>query len=66
MLTPFRRLIGRPFDDAIVKKDRDAWPFKVIDDGNDNPKVEVDYLGEKKSFSPQEISAMIITKVCLP
>lgn len=43
----------------------ESWPFKVIDDGAGNPKVEVEYLGETKSFSPQEISAMVLTKVCL-
>jgi heat shock 70kDa protein 1/2/6/8 len=58
-----RRLIGRRFDDPTVKKDMESWPFKVIDDGNNNPKVQVEYLGETKSFSPQEISAMVLTKV---
>jgi heat shock protein 1/8 len=58
-----KRLIGRPFSDENVKKDRESWPFKVIDDGNDNPKVEVEYLGETKTFSPQEISAMVLTKM---
>lgn len=57
-----RRLIGRRFDDPTVKKDMESWPFKVVDD-NGNPKVEVDYLGETKQFSPQEISAMVLTKV---
>jgi heat shock 70kDa protein 1/2/6/8 len=57
-----RRLIGRRFEDPTVKKDMESWPFKVIDDGG-NPKVEVDYLGETKSFSPQEISSMILLKV---
>ena len=57
-----RRLIGRRFDDPTVKKDMETWPFKVIDDGG-NPKVQVEYLGEAKSFSPQEISAMVLTKV---
>ena len=38
------------------------WPFTVIDkDGS--PYVEVEYLGEKKTFSPQEISAMVLVKV---
>lgn len=61
-----RRLIGRRFEDPIVKKDQESWPFKVIDDGNGNPKVEVQYLGSTHSFSPQEISAMVLTKVRNP
>lgn len=58
----FRRLIGRRFDDPTVKKDMESWPFKVVDD-NGNPKVEVQYLGESKQFSAQEISAMVLVKV---
>lgn len=57
-----RRLIGRRFDDPSVKKDTQSWPFKVIDkDGN--PQIELEYLGETKQFSPQEISAMVLVKV---
>lgn len=59
-----RRLIGRPFSDPVVKKDIESWPFKVIEQGSSgNPIVEVEYLGETKTFSPQEISAMVLTKV---
>jgi hypothetical protein len=58
----YRRLIGRRFDDPTVKKDMETWPFKVIDEGG-NPKVQVEYLGESKIFSPQEISSMILGKV---
>merc|ERR1712000_721621 len=57
-----KRLIGRRFDDPTVKKDIESWPFKIIDD-NGNPKIEVDYLGERKSFSAQEISSMVLTKM---
>jgi len=57
-----RRLIGRRFDDPTVKKDIESWPFKVVDD-NGSPKVQVEYLGEEKTFSPQEISAMILVKM---
>jgi molecular chaperone DnaK (HSP70) len=59
---PYRRLIGRRFDDDTVKKDIESWPFKVVDKEG-NPFVQVQYLGETKTFSPQEISAMILTKV---
>ncbi|TKA23001.1 Heat shock protein SSB [Salinomyces thailandicus] len=57
-----KRLIGRRFDDPTVKKDTESWPFKVVDEGN-NPKVQVEYLGEQKTFSPQEISAMVLGKM---
>jgi L1 cell adhesion molecule like protein len=57
-----RRLIGRRFDDEHTKKDVQSWPFKVVDQGG-NPVVEVDYLGEKKTFTPQEISSMVLMKV---
>jgi heat shock protein 1/8 len=57
-----KRLIGRRFEDETVKKDVQSWPFKVVDQ-NGSPLVEVEYLGEKKQFSPQEISAMVLVKV---
>ncbi|KAI9714228.1 MAG: Heat shock protein ssb1 [Candelaria pacifica] len=57
-----KRLIGRRFDDQTVKKDVESWPFKVVDQGG-NPMVEVQYLNETKTFSPQEISSMVLTKM---
>ncbi|KAJ6197332.1 heat shock protein-like protein [Bipolaris maydis] len=57
-----KRLIGRRFEDETVTKDIKSWPFKVVDQ-NGSPMVEVEYLGEKKQFSPQEISAMVLVKM---
>ncbi|QLG74229.1 hypothetical protein HG535_0G01130 [Zygotorulaspora mrakii] len=57
-----KRLIGRRFDDEAVQSDMKNWPFKVIDVA-DSPVIEVQYLGETKTFSPQEISAMVLTKM---
>ena len=38
------------------------WPFEVIDkDGS--PLVKVQYLGEEKTFTPQEISSMVLVKM---
>jgi len=57
-----KRLIGRRFDDAEVKKDMKTWPFEVIDkDGA--PAIQVDYLGETRQFTPAEISAMVLSKL---
>ena len=58
-----RRLIGRRFDDPEVVKDRKQWPFTLVDNGEGAPLVEVDYLGEKKKFTPQEISSMVLLKM---
>ena len=57
-------MIGRRYDDPVVKKDIESWPFKVLDKDN-NPYIQVEYLGETKTFSPQEISAMVLNKVGL-
>ncbi|SGZ54368.1 CIC11C00000004792 [Sungouiella intermedia] len=57
-----KRLIGRGFDDESVQKDIKTWPFKVVNE-NGNPLIEVEYLEETKTFSPQEISAMVLTKM---
>ncbi|KAL6250104.1 Heat shock protein ssb1 [Rhinocladiella similis] len=57
-----KRLIGRRFDDPTVKKDIESWPFKVVDQGG-NPMVQVEYLKETKTFSPQEISSMVLMKM---
>merc|ERR1712213_128156 len=58
-----KRLIGRKFDDATVQKDAKLWPFKVVRDSGNKPKMEVEYKCESKSFTPEEISAMILTKM---
>merc|ERR1711870_164348 len=58
-----KRLIGRKFDDATVQKDIKLWPFKVIKDSGNKPKMEVEHKCESKAFTPEEISAMILTKM---
>jgi len=57
-----KRLIGRKFDDATVQADMKHWPFKVIKVG-DKPKLEVEYKNEEKTFTPEEVSAMVLTKM---
>ncbi|KAL7642532.1 UNVERIFIED_CONTAM: hypothetical protein RMT77_007093 [Armadillidium vulgare] len=57
-----KRLIGRKFDDPTVTSDRKHWPFTVISDGG-KPKIKVSYKNEDKTFSPEEISSMVLTKM---
>jgi len=57
-----KRLIGRKFDDPTVQADMLLWPFQVVSDGG-RPKVKVQYKSESKTFYPEEISSMVLTKM---
>ena len=58
-----KRLIGRKFDDITLQSDIKQFPYKVIDNGNNKPVIEVSYKGEKKTFHPEEISSMVLIKM---
>jgi L1 cell adhesion molecule like protein len=58
-----KRLLGRKFDDSHVTADVKHWTFDVKNDGNNKPKIEVEFKGEKKQFLPEEISAMVLVKM---
>ncbi|KAI5849792.1 heat shock protein 70 family [Tricharina praecox] len=57
-----KRLIGRKFNDKDVQQDIKHFPFKVINK-NGSPNVQVEVSGEKRVFTPEEISAMILGKM---
>ncbi len=57
-----KRLIGRKFNEEILQEDKKLWPFNLIND-NEKPKFSVQYMNEEKTFYPEEISAMILTKM---
>jgi len=57
-----KRLIGRKFTDPTVQSDMKQWPFKVVPDG-DKPQLQVQHLAETKSFTPEQISSMVLTKM---
>ena len=54
-----KRLIGRRFDDPMVKKDKKLVPYKIVKAKNGDAWVEVD----GKAMSPSEVSGMILGKM---
>ena len=58
-----KRLIGRKIDDTSIQNDMKHWPFRVIAKDGGKPHVQVEFKGEQKTFSPEEISAMILIKM---
>jgi len=57
-----KRLVGRDFNDKNLQEDMKSLPYKIVN-CNGKPKVEVEFKGEVKQFTPEEISAMILTKM---
>ena len=57
-----KRLMGTRYSDSSVQRDLKYMSYNVVD-VNDRPKVEVQFMGETKQFSPEEISAMILGKL---
>merc|ERR550519_2470135 len=58
-----KRLIGRKFNDPVVQKDMEHWPFKVIEGQQGRPVISVTFKGEQKEFFAEEISAMVLQKM---
>ena len=54
-----KRLIGRKFEDAEVKRTASLVPFRVVANENGDGWVEV----ERKRYSPAEVSAMVLAKM---
>jgi len=57
-----KRLIGQKFNDEQVQKDMTHFTYDVINK-DDKPYIQVEYKGETKVFSPEEISSMVLVKM---
>src|ERR1700741_912713 len=56
-----KRFMGRKFDEVQTEARR--VPYKIVKAANGDAHVEVEVGSEKKTFSPPEISAMILAKL---
>ncbi len=54
-----KRLIGRTFDDPIVKKDAGLVPYKIVRGPNGDAWIQ----GRDKQYAPSEISAFVLQKM---
>ena len=57
-----KRMIGRKYDDPSVQKDKKMWPFHLVD-RKGKPAIKVLTNNGEKEFSPEEISAMVLSKM---
>jgi len=57
-----KRLIGQKYNDSKVQSDIKHFSYNVINKDN-KPNISVDYCDENKVFSPEEISAMVLSEM---
>jgi L1 cell adhesion molecule like protein len=59
-----KRIIGRSFSDPVTAEECKSFPFEVVEgSAHGEPKIVVDWRGEKKELRPEEISAMILAEL---
>ncbi|MDC0275771.1 Hsp70 family protein, partial [Verrucomicrobiales bacterium] len=56
-----KRLIGRKF--AELSEEEKKTPYAIVEASNGDAHIQVEVGGEKKTFSPQEIAAMVLGKL---
>jgi molecular chaperone DnaK len=56
-----KRLIGRKFDELAEEEKK--TPYEIVKASNGDAHIQVEVGGESKTYSPQEISAMILSKL---
>ncbi|KAL7061378.1 hypothetical protein AAHC03_010054 [Spirometra sp. Aus1] len=57
-----KRILGRRIDDITIVADRRFWPFEVIEEKG-RVKISLDQKDIKRSFFPEEISALLLMKM---
>ena len=56
-----KRFIGRKFDE--VKEEAASLPYNIVKGKNGDAYIECEVKGEKETFAPEQISAMILQKL---
>lgn len=57
-----KRLIGRNYNESHMKEEMKHFSYDIVDKNN-KPIIEVEYKNERKQFTPEEISSMILYKM---
>ncbi|XP_029641449.1 heat shock 70 kDa protein 4-like [Octopus sinensis] len=59
----FRCLLGRKFNDPQAQEEIKHLPYTVRSDNKGNVLIEVSYMNDVYPFTPEQISAMLLTKL---
>ena len=58
-----KRLIGKKFSDPEVKNDMKGLTYELSSGKGGKPMINVEFMGEKKQYAPEQISSMVLQKM---
>lgn len=58
-----KRLIGRDYSDDSVQADKKLFPYDIVAGKDGKPRISVMQNGQSTAFAPEEISAMVLSKM---
>ena len=59
-ISQLKRLLGKRFSAADTQRDLQALPYEALEGPDGGILLQVDYLGERQGFSPEQLIAMIM------
>ncbi|XP_044735418.1 heat shock 70 kDa protein 4 isoform X2 [Chrysoperla carnea] len=59
----FKRLLGRFYNDPDAQRELKLLPYRSVQTDNGKIGIKVNYLGEEHTFSPEQCTAMLLTKL---
>ncbi|KAK6630381.1 hypothetical protein RUM44_005048 [Polyplax serrata] len=62
-IVEFKQLLGRKFKDPYVQQELQYLPYTVVPNQDGSVGIKVNYLNEEHVFTPEQITAMLFTKL---
>nr|URW69964.1 heat shock protein [Bemisia tabaci] len=59
----FKRLLGRQYKDPFIQKDLQSLTYQTVETPSGGVGIKVNYLNEPHVFHPEQITAMLLTKL---
>ncbi|CAF3297268.1 unnamed protein product [Rotaria sp. Silwood2] len=59
----FKRLLGRKYQDSYVQQEKEFNAYAIVEGPGGSVNIEVDYLNERKRLTPEQITAIMFTKL---
>ena len=60
----FKRLVARNYNDPVVERLKSQWPFKVVPNKKGIAAIQLEWQGENRVISPEELYNYLVEYIC--